>query len=316
MRYSSYRVRAVIQYIPELDEDTPNRTWSAAEQQMLLLYGSSDEERRISEQEILGFCREHSAKSPYRSKSEAEQYLRSFQYIAAPLLRRQDITIVQHDYYFVSGIPSAIKNYFILRVPESQRTRSNPIRLADTLDILYCYFDPDALFLDLWNALGDFSEPAEPLSPSTVHHTSLLRSITDRVSEFCWALAELNHLAARQDVDQASVADLARGIQAELEQCLTSASCGYVGLQISSHISYNVNDSGSVSEMGVDVLKPIDPWMTSTEINDDYERYLADEYDNIELRFSDTSQVSDSGDIIESDSSSIFDSVTEFEAES
>jgi hypothetical protein len=110
MRYSSYRVRAVIQYIPELDEDTPNRTWSAAEQQMLLLYGSSDEERRISEQELLEFCREQSAKSPYRSKSEAEQYLRSFQYIAAPLLRRQDITIVQRDYYFVSGIPIAIKN--------------------------------------------------------------------------------------------------------------------------------------------------------------------------------------------------------------
>ncbi|KAJ7841176.1 hypothetical protein B0H14DRAFT_3694723 [Mycena olivaceomarginata] len=72
----------------------------------------------------------------------------------------------------------------------------------------------------------------------------------------------------------------------------------------------------SVSELVVDVLKPIDPWMTSTEINDDYERYLADEYDNIELRFFDTSEVSDSGDITESDRSSISDSATEFEAES
>jgi hypothetical protein len=79
----------------------------------------------------------------------------------------------------------------------------------------------------------------------------------------------------RQDVDQASVVDIARSIQAELEQCLTSASCGYVGLQTSSHISYNDNDSGSVSEMVVDVLKLIDPWMMSTEINNDYLRALS-----------------------------------------
>ncbi|KAJ7823886.1 hypothetical protein B0H14DRAFT_2597636 [Mycena olivaceomarginata] len=94
-------------------------------------------------------------------------------------------------------------------------------------------------------------------------------------------------------------------IQAELEQCLMSTS--------SVPSSYNDNDSGSVSEM---VPKPIDPWTTPTDISDDYERYLAGEYDNIELNFSDTSEVSDSGDITESDSSSIFDSATKFEAES
>jgi hypothetical protein len=36
VRYSSDRVRAVIQYIPELDEDTQSQTWSAAEEQTLL----------------------------------------------------------------------------------------------------------------------------------------------------------------------------------------------------------------------------------------------------------------------------------------
>ncbi|KAJ6557552.1 hypothetical protein B0H19DRAFT_1148076 [Mycena capillaripes] len=441
VRYSSDRVRAIIQYIPELDEDTPNRTWSAAEQQMLLLYGFSDEERRVSEQELLDFCREHSAKSPFRSKLEVEQYLRSFQLIAAPLLKQQDITIAQRDYYFVSGIPSVIKNWFIVRAPESQRTRSNPVSLADTLGILYGYFDTDALFPDLWNELGDFSEPAEPLAAPTTHRmvpcpalpvssapfysgirlstrpallapsqdlssvpslpkteaapdsspasstSSPLQSelsnarkpkkvhwdldnaadldqdftaheqfevspsdgepfeditesgecepdfveylykgsavdsceeypITDRISGFCWALNELKHLAMHQDVDQASVADIASGVQAELEQCLTSASCGYVGIQISSHSSFKDNDSGSVSEMTTDVLKPTDPWTIPTEIDDDYERYLAGGYDDIELSFSDTLEVSDSGNITESDSSSIFDSATEFDAES
>jgi hypothetical protein len=40
-RHSSDRVGEVIQYIPELDDDTPDRTWAAAREQMLLLYGFS-----------------------------------------------------------------------------------------------------------------------------------------------------------------------------------------------------------------------------------------------------------------------------------
>jgi hypothetical protein len=73
VRYSFDRVRAVIRYIPELDDDTPNRTWTAAREQMLLLYGSLDEERRAYERELIDFCREQSAKSPYHSKREIEQ---------------------------------------------------------------------------------------------------------------------------------------------------------------------------------------------------------------------------------------------------
>ncbi|KAJ6622390.1 hypothetical protein B0H10DRAFT_2187537 [Mycena sp. CBHHK59/15] len=68
--------------------------------------------------------------------------------------------------------------------------------------------------------------------------------------------------------------------------------------------------------MNIDALKPTDPWTTPTEIDDDYKHYLAGQYDNIELSFSDTSEVSYSGEITETDSSSIFDSATEFEADS
>ncbi|KAF7349936.1 hypothetical protein MVEN_01294400 [Mycena venus] len=156
VRYSSDRVREVIRYIPELDDDTPNRTWMAACEQMLLLYGSLDDDRHVSEWELVEFCREQSAKSPFRTKLEIEHYLRNFQFIAAPLLKQKDITIPQRDFYFVSGIPSAIKNWFIMRVPESQRTRSNPIPLTDSLGILYEHFDPDSLFPDLWNELNSF----------------------------------------------------------------------------------------------------------------------------------------------------------------
>ncbi|KAJ7366309.1 hypothetical protein DFH08DRAFT_165500 [Mycena albidolilacea] len=165
--YSSDRVREVIQYIPEIDPDEPNRSWSAAREQMLLLYGLSDEERRASERYLIEFCREQSAKSPYRSKLEIQQYLHDFQYIAAPLLKQQEITVAQRDFYFVSGIPTSIKQWFIDRVPESQRTRSNPIPLADTLGILYGYFDLDTLFPDLWNDICGSSEPPTPTPTSS-----------------------------------------------------------------------------------------------------------------------------------------------------
>ncbi|KAJ7016980.1 hypothetical protein C8F04DRAFT_1244560 [Mycena alexandri] len=150
------------------------------------------------------------------------------------------------------------------------------------------------------------NEPAEETryqSTGSAVDSSEEYSITDRVSGLCWALDELKHLAAHPDVDQASVADIARGIRAELDQCLTSASCGYVGLQVSSHSSFNDDDSGSISEMVTEAATP-------AAIDDDYERYLAGEYDNFEPSPLDISQSSDSGDITESDSDSVFDSIT------
>ncbi|KAJ7099648.1 hypothetical protein C8R44DRAFT_888357 [Mycena epipterygia] len=173
VRYSSDRVRAVIQYHEELDPDEPNRTWVKAHEQMLLLYGCSDEERRCTEQELIDFCREQSAKHPFGSKLEVEQYLRGFQYIAGPLMKAREITTAKRDYYFVSGIPSVIKEWFIARVPEHQRTRSNPIPLVDSVQILYDYFDPDALFPDLWEHLKPSPKRVDsPASHASYSHSS------------------------------------------------------------------------------------------------------------------------------------------------
>jgi hypothetical protein len=86
--------------------------------------------------------------------------------------------IKQRDFYFVNGIPASIKQWFISRVPEPHRTRSNPLAPTDSLGILYGYFDPDALFPDLWNDFSDSPEPAAsimtPSSPPTPPATSSL----------------------------------------------------------------------------------------------------------------------------------------------
>ncbi|KAJ6546026.1 hypothetical protein DFH09DRAFT_1321269 [Mycena vulgaris] len=172
VRYSSDRVRAIIQYHEELDPDEPNRTWAKAHEQMLLFFGCSDEDRRCTEQELLDFCREQSAKPPFGTKLEIEQYLHGFQYIAGPLMKAREITTAKRDFYFVSGIPSVIKEWFIARVPEHQRTRSNPVPLADSLQILYNYFDPNALFPDLWEHLQKSSERINSPAPHASYSSS------------------------------------------------------------------------------------------------------------------------------------------------
>ncbi|KAF7342360.1 hypothetical protein MVEN_01824600 [Mycena venus] len=171
--YSSDRVREIIRYMSEFDVDEPKRTWSAAKEQILLLYGSSDEDRRTSERELIEFCRAQSAKSLYHDKLEVEQYLRDFQFIAAPLVKQGEITVQQRDFYFVSGIPTSLKDWFISRVPESQRTRSNPIPLSDSLSILYERFDPDSLLSHPWNRSEFLIAP--PPDPVPVPTTSCLR---------------------------------------------------------------------------------------------------------------------------------------------
>ncbi|KAJ6449138.1 hypothetical protein C8R45DRAFT_1114868 [Mycena sanguinolenta] len=154
-----------------MDPDEPNRTWSAAKEQMLLLYGSMDKDRRVCERNLVEFCCKRSATSPFRTKQEIEKYLRDFQLIAALLVKQKDIMIAQWDFYFVSGIPTVIKTWFISRVPEPRRTRSNPVSLADSLGILYGQFDPEALFPDLWSDIDDVNELSALISTSYTSST-------------------------------------------------------------------------------------------------------------------------------------------------
>jgi hypothetical protein len=66
----------------------------------------------------------------------------------------------------------------MVRAPEAQLTRSNPIPLADTIGILYGHLDLDALLSDLWNDLSDFLGPVEPLVTPTTYSTITFPSLS------------------------------------------------------------------------------------------------------------------------------------------
>lgn len=111
-----------------------------------------------------------------RTKLEIEHHLRNFQLIAAPPLKQNDIAISQRDFDFVSGMPTSLKGWFVSRVPKTQRTRSNPIPLTNSLEMRYGQLDPDSLFPELWSELKNSFESTATISssnaPLTPPHTS------------------------------------------------------------------------------------------------------------------------------------------------
>ncbi|KAJ7257372.1 hypothetical protein C8J57DRAFT_1648457 [Mycena rebaudengoi] len=153
--YSSDRVRDLIRYMPEFDPDISQKTWSEAETALLNLYGSFDEKPPLRLEKLLKFCQDRCATSSLHNISDVQQYLRAFISIAAPLFKQSDITESQRDYYFVSGIPSRMKPTFISRVPDNQRTRSNPIPLTDSVAILRELLADDFFFPNLWDEQED-----------------------------------------------------------------------------------------------------------------------------------------------------------------
>ncbi|KAJ7318300.1 hypothetical protein DFH08DRAFT_819908 [Mycena albidolilacea] len=96
--------------------------------------------------------------------------------ITAPPLKQNDIAISQRDSDFVSGMPTSLTGWFVSRVPETQRTCSNPIPLTNLLEMRYGQLDPDPLFPELWSELKNSFESTATISssnaPLTTPHTS------------------------------------------------------------------------------------------------------------------------------------------------
>ncbi|KAJ7104909.1 hypothetical protein C8R44DRAFT_639892 [Mycena epipterygia] len=148
--YSSDKVKDIIRYSPEFDPDEPDKKFSEAKEALKLLFGQADEPPNYTEATLRDFCREQSAKSPYTSKNQIETYHQEFIQIAGPLVKKKKLTKEQRDYYFVSGIPSDIKEWFMNQVPANKRTRADPPSIAVTMGILLKRFDSDSLIFEPW----------------------------------------------------------------------------------------------------------------------------------------------------------------------
>ncbi|KAJ7078163.1 hypothetical protein B0H15DRAFT_789135 [Mycena belliarum] len=158
LQYSSDEVKDLIRYLPEFDPDESGKTFKKAKESLQLLYGQADEPPNYTESMLREFCREQSAKSSFKDKKHIETYHKEFMQIAGPLVKRSKITSKQRDYYFVSGIPSVIKEWFNNQVPEPNRKRTDPPSIAVSIGILQKRFDVDSLLFEPWK---DETEPRD-----------------------------------------------------------------------------------------------------------------------------------------------------------
>ncbi|KAJ7355170.1 hypothetical protein DFH08DRAFT_1051912 [Mycena albidolilacea] len=150
LQYSSDEVKDLIRYLPEFDPDEPNKTFPAAKTQLRLLYSQGDEPPSYTETMLRDFCRDQSAKSPFKNKVQIETYLKDFMGIAGPLVKQKKITSQLRDYYFITGLPSVIKEWFNNQVPEANHKRSDPPAIAVSVGILQKRFDADSLLFEPW----------------------------------------------------------------------------------------------------------------------------------------------------------------------
>ncbi|KAK7021408.1 hypothetical protein VNI00_017359 [Paramarasmius palmivorus] len=127
--YSSNRVKEIIQYMPEFDLNTTNRTWDAAKKKLLQLFGSTDVDPQVTTKALMQFIKKHSAESPF--------------------LKSQDITEKFAQILFVKGIPKSLQEWFLNKILEPNCTTDNP----PTIDATY------AILMDRYNRKGLFYEP-------------------------------------------------------------------------------------------------------------------------------------------------------------
>ncbi|KAF8150345.1 hypothetical protein K438DRAFT_439636 [Mycena galopus ATCC 62051] len=150
LQYSSDEVKDLIRYMPEFDPDEPGKTFTVAKTQLQLLFGQADEPPNYTESMLRDFCREHSAKSPFKNKVQIETYHKEFMKIAGPLVKQKKITTKPRDYYFITGLPSTLKEWFNNQVPDQNRKCTDPPSIAVSIGILQKRFDADSLLFEPW----------------------------------------------------------------------------------------------------------------------------------------------------------------------
>ncbi|KAJ3740280.1 hypothetical protein DFH05DRAFT_1529593 [Lentinula detonsa] len=159
--YSSDQVKDTIRFMDEFDLDGPSLSWDVAKEVLKSLYGSRDKPTEYTEEELKEFCKERSAKSNLSKLSDIEKYYRDFIAIATSLKKKGIITEKTFNYYFVLGLPHAMKDWFLSAAPESKRTQDDPPSVMESLKILRTRFDKKSLIYEEWNR--DESEKVKPI---------------------------------------------------------------------------------------------------------------------------------------------------------
>ena len=194
LRYSTESVKEVIQYMPEFDEDVPNKEWTRAKEALSMLYGSIDPVKKTTEEDLREYCRASYAKPAFANMQAVDAYHRGFQSLAAPLVKRGLLSPVERDFYFITGIPEPLRDWFFELVPESKRSRKSPPSVLESVSYLHERFDPDSILWSPWDKEPQSSHnniPC-PCSVNPHQHTSILTQFNELSQQVSDVVKRLN----------------------------------------------------------------------------------------------------------------------------
>ena len=126
VQYSSDHVKDIICFMPEFDEEVTNKKWDDAKKMLVALYGSLDIPPKTNEEDLKDYCRANSICPEFADKQAVDAYHRGFQKLAAPLMKNGLLTEKAKNFYFITGIPVLMKEWFYQQVPEPKRKRMDP----------------------------------------------------------------------------------------------------------------------------------------------------------------------------------------------
>ncbi len=200
--YSTDEVKAEIRFLPEFNKEKSGKVWVDAKAMLVALYGTSEAPPRVSEAQLTNFCTENANKAPFPNKKALETYYRNFLTLAAPLVENNDITPKARDSKFILGLPNLLRDWVVERLPEANRTKSDPPKIADTLKLLQTRYDPDSLLYSVsadsdrpllqvrfeeptGNYRGDvqWTQPGAPFPPRSPEPSGELDKLVQRMSE-------------------------------------------------------------------------------------------------------------------------------------
>ncbi|KAK1223226.1 hypothetical protein PQX77_013890 [Marasmius sp. AFHP31] len=151
--YSSDQVKEYICYLPEFDLEIPGRTWDAASTQLKSMFASTDVKTMFTEDSLTSFAKSHAANYTFTLQKDVENYYLEFQQIAAPLVKKQQITGRRRDLIFTKGIPIDLWSWLTRALPEANHKVDNPPTMSASHKILLDKFDKNSLFFDAKEAL-------------------------------------------------------------------------------------------------------------------------------------------------------------------